>query len=166
MLLRFSHHRKHLTTISESISLLGFSQIFTHREKTGIDSDQLVHISDKMLLASSNPKKRGGRKKFQETHHPIYRGVRRRNPNYWVSEPVPASSEAKDIQRAAAEAAGAFRPTENENAGERATHGTLELQENDASYMDEETLFGTPEYIKKYAHDDMEAVSNLSLWSF
>jgi EREBP-like factor len=37
-------------------------------------------------LASSNPKRRAGRKKFKETRHPVYRGVRRRNNNKWVSE--------------------------------------------------------------------------------
>ncbi|MCD7450464.1 hypothetical protein HAX54_006534 [Datura stramonium] len=38
------------------------------------------------LLASSRPKKRAGRKKFKETRHPVYRGVRRRNNNKWVCE--------------------------------------------------------------------------------
>ncbi|KAH0644129.1 hypothetical protein KY284_032013 [Solanum tuberosum] len=39
-----------------------------------------------LLLASSRPKKRAGRKKFKETRHPVYRGVRRRNNNKWVCE--------------------------------------------------------------------------------
>ncbi|KAK4485242.1 hypothetical protein RD792_007872 [Penstemon davidsonii] len=39
-----------------------------------------------MNLASSNPKKRAGRKKFKETRHPVYRGVRKRNPEKWVCE--------------------------------------------------------------------------------
>ncbi|OIT01338.1 PREDICTED: dehydration-responsive element-binding protein 1F-like [Nicotiana attenuata] len=39
-----------------------------------------------ILLASSRPKKRAGRKKFKETRHPIYRGVRRRNNDKWVCE--------------------------------------------------------------------------------
>lgn len=38
------------------------------------------------LLASSKPKKRTGRKKFKETRHPIYRGVRKRNNDKWVCE--------------------------------------------------------------------------------
>nr|QJF54155.1 dehydration responsive element binding protein 1A [Petunia axillaris] len=38
------------------------------------------------LLASSRPKRRTGRKKFKETRHPVYRGVRRRNNNKWVCE--------------------------------------------------------------------------------
>nr|AAN86084.1 CBF1 DNA-binding domain/VP16 activation domain fusion protein [synthetic construct] len=37
-------------------------------------------------LATSCPKKPAGRKKFRETRHPIYRGVRQRNSGKWVSE--------------------------------------------------------------------------------
>uniref|UniRef100_A0A1J3JKD3 Dehydration-responsive element-binding protein 1C n=1 Tax=Noccaea caerulescens TaxID=107243 RepID=A0A1J3JKD3_NOCCA len=37
-------------------------------------------------LATSCPKKPAGRKKFRETRHPIYRGVRRRNSGKWVCE--------------------------------------------------------------------------------
>ncbi|CAL5388464.1 unnamed protein product [Camellia sinensis] len=41
---------------------------------------------DELLLASRNPKKRGGRKKVKETRHPVYRGVRWRNAHTWVCE--------------------------------------------------------------------------------
>ncbi|XP_071711409.1 dehydration-responsive element-binding protein 1E-like [Rutidosis leptorrhynchoides] len=37
-------------------------------------------------LASKNPKKRAGRKKFKETRHPVYRGVRSRDKGRWVCE--------------------------------------------------------------------------------
>ncbi|KAK1366630.1 hypothetical protein POM88_042191 [Heracleum sosnowskyi] len=43
--------------------------------------------------------------------------------------PVLASSEAKDIQKAAAEAAEAFRPSKNDNATESTSSETLELQQ-------------------------------------
>ncbi|XP_042479875.1 dehydration-responsive element-binding protein 1B-like [Macadamia integrifolia] len=120
-------------------------------------------VSDEeVLLASQRPKRRAGRKKFRETRHPVYRGVRKRNTDKWVCEVrepnkktriwlgtfptaemaarahdvaamalrgrsaclnfadsawrlrLPESSDAKDIQRAAAEAAERFKPVENE----------------------------------------------------
>ena len=43
-------------------------------------SDEDLH------LASQNPKKRAGRKKFKETRHPVYRGVRKRASGKWVCE--------------------------------------------------------------------------------
>ncbi|KAI3749019.1 hypothetical protein L6452_12535 [Arctium lappa] len=41
---------------------------------------------EEVKLASRNPKKRAGRKKFKETRHPVYRGVRRRDSGKWVCE--------------------------------------------------------------------------------
>ncbi|CAL5198087.1 unnamed protein product [Lathyrus oleraceus] len=41
---------------------------------------------EEILLASEQPKRRTGRRKFKETRHPVYRGVRRRNNNKWVCE--------------------------------------------------------------------------------
>ncbi|CAL8157067.1 unnamed protein product [Prunus armeniaca] len=44
-------------------------------------------LSDEaVILASSCPKRRSGRRVFKETRHPVYRGVRRRNNNKWVCE--------------------------------------------------------------------------------
>ncbi|KAI4334278.1 hypothetical protein L6164_018988 [Bauhinia variegata] len=42
--------------------------------------------SDHSQLLSSSHKRRAGRKKFQETRHPVYRGVRQRNGDRWVCE--------------------------------------------------------------------------------
>ncbi|XP_009377921.2 dehydration-responsive element-binding protein 1A-like [Pyrus x bretschneideri] len=48
---------------------------------------QLTSFSDEeVILASSTPKKRAGRRVFNETRHPVYRGVRRRNNDKWVCE--------------------------------------------------------------------------------
>ncbi|XP_060180037.1 dehydration-responsive element-binding protein 1D-like [Lycium barbarum] len=54
-----------------------------HLQETSSPSAQDEGV---FLLASSRPKKRAGRKKFRETRHPIYRGVRRRKNNKWVCE--------------------------------------------------------------------------------
>ncbi|KAL8126197.1 hypothetical protein AgCh_013473 [Apium graveolens] len=50
------------------------------------DIDSQLDNSYQVLLASSTPKKPSGRKKFQETRHPVYRGIRRRNSGKWVCE--------------------------------------------------------------------------------
>ncbi|CAK9136821.1 unnamed protein product [Ilex paraguariensis] len=44
------------------------------------------HSDEEVMLASDHPKKRAGRKKFKETRHPVYRGIRRRNSGKWVCE--------------------------------------------------------------------------------
>nr|ADZ23480.1 CBF transcription factor 2 [Betula platyphylla] len=185
-----------------------------------------MHLSDEEIqLASRNPKKRAGRKKFKETRHPVYRGVRRRNSGKWVCEvrqpnkqsriwlgtfptaemaarahdvaaialrgnsaclnfadsasrlPVPASGTAKEIQRTAAEAAEAFRPTETKAVEERQpSEGVF--------FMDEEAVFGMPGLLVNmaegmllpppycagdddgYGGDEMEAHADVSLWSY
>ncbi|KAK9181729.1 hypothetical protein WN944_024868 [Citrus x changshan-huyou] len=192
---------------------------------------------DVVLLASSNPKKRAGRKKFRETRHPVYRGVRRRDSGKWVCEvrepnkksriwlgtfptaemaarahdvaaialrgrlaclnfadsswrlPLPASTDPKDIQKAAAEAAEAFRPEKDlrrgddkmdeEEAAERTT------MSDDVFFMDEEAVFGMPGLLTNmaegmllppppppqsncggYEEDDVEGNADVSLWSY
>ncbi|KAF5817773.1 putative transcription factor AP2-EREBP family [Helianthus annuus] len=186
-----------------------------------------------LMLASRIPKKIAGRKKFKETRHPVYRGVRRRNPGKWVCEvrepnnqsrvwlgtyptaemaarahdvavlamrgrsaclnfadsvwrlPVPESNNVKDIQKAAAEAAKAFRQTEDAmelfRQTEDAVVGTNELPEV-VVYADEEEMFGMPGYIASMAEglmvpppqmvghanfvDDEDFCFDMSLWSF
>ncbi|XP_021754151.1 dehydration-responsive element-binding protein 1A-like [Chenopodium quinoa] len=167
------------------------------------------HSDDEMVLASSCPKKKAGRKKFKETRHPVYRGVRQRNGNRWVCEVrppnnksriwlgtyptaemaarahdvaalalrgrtaclnfadsawrlrVPASTDTRDIQKAAAEAAQAFAGEGSEiNVGESSNindnvieayagdnevrNNNCEVLQGNAEYMDDEALYDMP----------------------
>ena len=206
-------------------------------------SASMVNLSeDEIILASRNPKKRDGRKKFKETRHPVYRGVRKKNSQKWVCEvrepnkksriwlgtfptaemaarahdvaaialrgrsaclnfadstwrlPIPVSTAAKDIQRAAAEAAELFRPTELdgvsrvelnqglENATITTTVATTseaaETKAEDVFFMDDEAIFDMPGLLTDmaegmllspphcYNEDDNETKSNTTLWSY
>ncbi|KAK7856028.1 dehydration-responsive element-binding protein 1B [Quercus suber] len=195
--------------------------------------------NEKVMLASKNPKKRAGRKKFKETRHPVYRGVRRKNSRKWVCEvrepnkksriwlgtfptaemaarahdvaatalrgrsaclnfadstwrlPMPASAEAKDIQRAAVKVAEMFRPTEPDKVfgdelrlmGKNAVSvlTTAEATEKEVKgvfFIDEEAVFGMPRLLANmaegmllppphyYGGDDMETDIDMSLWSY
>ncbi|XP_043712230.1 dehydration-responsive element-binding protein 1B-like [Telopea speciosissima] len=225
---------------SDSLSLdlprtpsTSYSNTTTARPTTSFDEE--------VLLASSLPKRRAGRKKFRETRHPIYRGVRRRNSDRWVCEVrepkkksriwlgtfptaemaarahdvaamtlrgrsaclnfadsvsrlrLPETADAKDIQRAAAEAAEAFRPTKtheemccNETRVEKnettspdtTTTTSTSFSTTSLFLMDEEEVdYGMPRLLEDMAllspthlgggfyWDDVEFDADMALWS-
>ncbi|KAJ6426662.1 hypothetical protein OIU84_022286 [Salix udensis] len=157
---------------------------FDRRETSFSDSSSsrgFVHSDEEVLLAISCPKKRAGRRVFRETRHPVFRGVRKRNGSKWLELmmlrhwhleanlpaltslillggcPVPVSKDAKDITRAANEAAELFRPQEfgghpakkrNSNAvvedcsAEICSDDSQTFQENDVFF--EEAVFDMP----------------------
>jgi len=195
--------------------------------------------NEKVLLATSRPKKRAGRRIFKETRHPIFRGVRKRNGDKWVCElrepnkksriwlgtyptpemaarahdvaalafrgksaclnfadsawrlPVPISNEAKDIRRAASEAAELFRTSDlggqvmedfrREDRGEvrSSTNDDIrDLPSENVGYIDEEAEFNMPGLLASMAEglllspphytgdwNDGEIDADWSLWS-
>ncbi|XP_062185585.1 dehydration-responsive element-binding protein 1E-like [Phragmites australis] len=60
----------------------GYSSSGTPSPPAGGDGDEDSY----MTVSLAPPKKRAGRTKFKETRHPVYKGVRSRNPGRWVCE--------------------------------------------------------------------------------
>ncbi|XP_045811630.1 dehydration-responsive element-binding protein 1A-like [Trifolium pratense] len=162
-------------------------------------SHGMLVSNEEMRLAESCPKKRAGRKKFKETRHPVYRGVRKRNLDKWVCEmrepnkktkiwlgtfptaemaarahdvaalalrgryaclnfadsvwklPKPATTQTKDIQKAAAQAAEAFRPDQNLMTSDVITaeaSATAEEQSMICMEEGEEEVMSMPELLR------------------
>ncbi|XP_073316038.1 dehydration-responsive element-binding protein 1E-like [Primulina huaijiensis] len=192
-----------------------------------------VHSDEEVILASSRPKKRAGRKKFKETRHPVYRGVRQRNSKWacelrepskqkriWLGTyptaemaarahdvaalalrghaaclnfadsvsrlPTPSSKDAKDIRKAAMDAAEAFRPKPGEESSSgggdhrrivenavaidavesRNSFGDKDIFETNVGDMCEGVLMSPELYGRSYSWDDMESDAEVELWSY
>ncbi|XP_016506871.1 dehydration-responsive element-binding protein 1D-like [Nicotiana tabacum] len=90
--------------------------------------------------------------------------------------PIPTSSDANDIQRVAAKAAEAFRPSDQ---SERVSGEYPEMLESNKSFMDEEALFCMPGLLTNMAEglmlppphyvkvgDNVETAADMTLWSY
>ncbi|KAF2313226.1 hypothetical protein GH714_009862 [Hevea brasiliensis] len=151
-------------------------QSFETRQESSLLSDASsaggkAHSDEEVLLATSRPKRRSGRRIFRETRHPVFRGVRKRNGNRWVCElrepnkksrlwlgtyPTPEMAatahdllEMLGIRRAAKEAAELF-PTPEFQGDDLITVKRSSVIEDsseasrDALYIDEDEVFNMP----------------------
>lgn len=80
-----------MNSIFSDLFAFGSGSTSADKRETSTSSDGgtergASHSDEEVLLATSRPKKRAGRKVFKETRHPIFRGVRRRNRDKWVCE--------------------------------------------------------------------------------
>ncbi|KAK4403564.1 Dehydration-responsive element-binding protein 1B [Sesamum angolense] len=91
--------------------------------------------------------------------------------------PVPASMDAKDIRKTAAEAAEAFRPQPSDSGGGAKQEPSAAVESpEDFSLMDDEALYGMHGLLDDMAEglllpppqysDDMETNADVSLWSY
>ncbi|CAL5185121.1 unnamed protein product [Lathyrus oleraceus] len=176
-------------------------------------SHEMPVFNEEVRLAASTPKKRAGRKKFKETRHPVFRGVRRRNLDKWVCEmrepnkktkiwlgtfptaemaarahdvaalalrgrnaclnfadsawrlPVPATTATKDIQKAAAQAAEAFRPDKTFRADKALTTNNIETAEAASITTEEQLMFCLEEEQEEEVLNIPESLRNMALLS-
>lgn len=180
------------------------------------------HSDEEIILAASHPKKRAGRKKFKETRHPVYRGVRLRNSDKWVCElrepskqkriwlgtyptpemaarahdvaaialrgqnaclnfadsvwrlPAPASTDPKDIRKAAMQAAEAFRPREEQAVdGEGSSNKDnnefyISHEEAGTAAVEGDVMMSPPPSFEggSYGCDNVESDAEVELWSY
>ncbi|CAI8593634.1 unnamed protein product [Vicia faba] len=176
-------------------------------------SPEMPVFNEEVRLAASTPKKRAGRKKFKETRHPVFRGVRRRNLDKWVCEmrepnkktkiwlgtfptaemaarahdvaalalrgrnaclnfadsawllPVPASTETKGIQKAAALAAEAFRPDKIFIPDKALTTDDIDTSVATSAATEERLMFRMEEEEEKEVLNIPESLRNMALLS-
>ncbi|KAI3951879.1 hypothetical protein MKW92_021485 [Papaver armeniacum] len=67
----------------------------TGRRLSSYSSFDSTHTSSLSTSPTQSHKKRTGRKKFKETRHPVYRGVRERKNDKWVCEVREPNSQSR-----------------------------------------------------------------------